>query len=144
MLSFLLFSCSGNNETDIDELMACGERGAPVEFISVTEKPKFSNGKVRKENAALYTEMAQRAQIEGTVRISFQITESGKSEDVFIEKKIGGGADESSLRAIQDSQFIPANFKTKPLCVKASAQAIFDLDNPENVVIYLVDVTTDD
>ena len=132
-----IISCTDGNDKEVFELMACTEREAPVEFIKATEKPMFSNGEFIKENAGEYPEMARRAEIEGAVEVSFQITETGKAQDVYISKGIGGGADETSLRAVQNSQFIPAKFKKKPLCINVKAQALFDLDNAENVILTL-------
>ncbi|MEQ8525644.1 energy transducer TonB [Gracilimonas sp.] len=130
-------SCSNGNDEKVFEVMACTDREAPVEFIKATEKPIFSNGEFIKENAGEYPEMARRAEIEGTVEIIFQITATGEAQDVYISKGIGGGADETSLRAVQNSQFIPATFKNEPLCTNTKAQALFNLDNPENVILTL-------
>lgn len=135
-LTFVI-SCSNGNEKEVFELMACTDREAPVEFIKATDKPMFSNGELIKEEAAVYPEMARRNQIEGTVEITFQILATGEARDVYISKGIGGGADETSLQAVQNSQFIPATFKNEPLCISTKAYALFDLDNPENVILTL-------
>ena len=119
-LTFVI-SCASGNDEEVFELMACTDREAPVKFIKATEKPMFSNGEFIKENAGMYPEMALRAKIEGAVEISLQITETGEAQDVYISKGIGGGADETSLQAVQNSQFIPAKFKNEPLCINTKA-----------------------
>jgi TonB family protein len=138
VLPFLLMiSCTNENSPDVVEFIACADRDAPVEVIKATSGPLFSNGEIVKENAGEYPEMARRAKIEGIVEISFQINESGEALDVHITKGIGGGADETSLNAVKNSQFIPAKFKSELLCIKTKAQALFDLENPDNVVLTL-------
>ncbi|MEX0844930.1 MAG: energy transducer TonB [Balneolaceae bacterium] len=132
-----LLSCSNDNNTELFKLQACNDREAPVEFVEVTEKPLFSSGELMKENAGEYPEMARRAGIEGTFWAGFNVIESGQAENVYIEKGIGGGADETALRSILNSEYISAKKNGAPLCTRMFARVIFNLEEPENVIIYI-------
>ncbi|WP_421774703.1 energy transducer TonB [Gracilimonas sp.] len=136
LLTFII-SCTNGNDNQVFEFIACTEQGAPIEFLKVTEKPTFANGEVIKENAAQYPEMARRNDIEGVVEVSFEITSNGEAHDVYISNGIGGGADETSLSVVQNSQFVPAKFKNNPQCVRTKASVLFELDNPDNVILSL-------
>lgn len=130
----LLVACSLDNEPEFFEVNACNDT---AEIILVTEVPAFSDGTFKKNNAADYPEMAQRAEIEGSVLVEFEINFEGIAENGIVKKGIGGGSDESSLNAVYKYSYEAAILDGEPVCTIAYATFIFDLDQIENVVMEL-------
>lgn len=72
------------------------EQGLPVENIKFNPSEEFIN----------YPEIAQRAGIEGIVKLFVEISEKGKVENAKVVKGIGAGCDEASWKLVSDSQYI--------------------------------------
>jgi len=65
-----------------------------------------------------YTEIARRSRIEGTVYIEVKIDRDGNVVDAIIKKGVGGGLDESALRAVKLTKFHPGKQRGIPVKVK--------------------------
>lgn len=131
---YLLSACNSENTPKIFELEGCS---ASNQIEKVTATPTFIDETTQKEYATYYPEMANRAGIEGTVIVRFEIDTSGMARQAFVDKGIGGGADESSLNAVLEASFIPARFESDPICTKVFAILTFDLEETDNVTMTL-------
>ena len=65
-----------------------------------------------------YTEIARRSRIEGTVYIEVKIDRDGNVVDAIIKKGVGGGLDESALRAVKLTKLHPGKQRGIPVKVK--------------------------
>lgn len=74
-----------------------------------------------------YTEIAIRAEIEGTVIIEAILSKTGNVLDAYVIKKIGGGLDEIALQAVKSTKFKPGMQRDKPVKVKLSIPVRFRL-----------------
>jgi periplasmic protein TonB len=74
-----------------------------------------------------YTELAIRAEIEGTVVIEAILSKTGEVIEAHLIKKIGGGLDEIALLAVKNTKFKPGMQRDKPVKVKLSVPVRFRL-----------------
>jgi TonB family protein len=78
------------------------EQGFPVDHIEIKVNKEFIN----------YPQVAQRAGIEGVVRLFIDVSEQKKIEKIRVTRGIGGGCDEAALNLIRNSEFIVTSKKT--------------------------------
>ncbi|MEQ8578792.1 MAG: energy transducer TonB [Balneola sp.] len=78
------------------------EQGFPVDHIDIKVNKEFIN----------YPQVAQRAGIEGVVRLFIDVSEQKKIEKIRVTRGIGGGCDEAALNLIRNSEFIVTSKKT--------------------------------
>ena len=97
---------------------------APDEFIAVEEYPV----QVYEENPA-YTEMAERAGMEGVVWVRALIDNQGKVRDAIIQKASGtnAGFEEAALEAAYKNRYKPAIQNGRPIPVWVSYKVVFEL-----------------
>ena len=65
-----------------------------------------------------YTEIAKRAEIEGTVFIEVKIDKNGNVVDAFVKKGLGAGLDDEALNAVLATKFLPGKQRGRPVNVK--------------------------
>jgi len=88
-------------------------------FIPFAEEmPEPIGGLKAIQDKVEYTEIAKRSGIEGTVFIEAKIDRDGNVVDAVIKKGIGGGLDESALRAVKLTKFHPGKQRGIPVKVK--------------------------
>jgi protein TonB len=88
-------------------------------FIPFAEEmPKPIGGLKALQDKVEYTEIAKRSGIEGTVFIEAKIDRDGNVVDAIIKKGVGGGLDESALRAVKLTKFHPGKQRGIPVKVK--------------------------
>jgi protein TonB len=96
-------------------------------FIWVEEMPKPIDGIRAIQEKVYYTEIAIRTGIEGTVFIEAVIDKEGNVIDAKIVRDIGGGLDESALKAVLATKFSPGKQRGKPVKVKVTIPIKFVL-----------------
>jgi protein TonB len=96
-------------------------------FIWVEEMPKPIGGIRAIQEKVYYTEIAIRTGIEGTVFIEAVIDKEGNVIDAKIVRDIGGGLDESALKAVLATKFSPGKQRGKPVKVKVTIPIKFVL-----------------
>ena len=74
-----------------------------------------------------YTEIARRADIEGTVTIAAMINKYGEVVEAKIVKGIGGGLDDIALDAVLNTKFHPGKQRGKPVNVNTKISVRFVL-----------------
>lgn len=75
-----------------------------------------------------YPPEAQRAAIQGTVIVSFVVTDSGRIVDVVVKQPVGGGCDEEAVRVIKGMpNWTPGRLTGKPVNVRTSFPISFTL-----------------
>jgi len=88
-------------------------------FIPFAEEmPEPIGGLKAIQDKVEYTEIAKRSGIEGTVFIEAKIDRDGNVVDAIIIKGVGGGLDESALRAVKLTKFYPGKQRGIPVKVK--------------------------
>jgi periplasmic protein TonB len=98
-----------------------------VEFKYLESYPEPIGGMKAIAEKIRYTELARRAEIEGTVTIEALLDKSGNVIDAKVIKGIGGGLDEIALQAVKDTKFIPGKQRDKPVKVKMNIPIKFRL-----------------
>jgi periplasmic protein TonB len=89
------------------------------EFIPVPEElPQPVGGLKALQEKVHYTEIARRAEIEGTVYIEAKIDKKGNVVDAVVKKGLGAGLDEEALNAVLLTKFNPGKQRGKPVNVK--------------------------
>jgi protein TonB len=96
-------------------------------FIWVEEMPEPIGGIKAIQEKVVYTEIAVLAGIEGTVLIEAVIDKEGNVIDAKIVRDIGGGLDESALKAVRATKFNPGKQRGKPVKVKVTIPIKFVL-----------------
>ncbi|MEA2094985.1 MAG: energy transducer TonB [Pseudomonadota bacterium] len=77
-----------------------------------------------------YPYQATRRKIEGWVRVSFTVTETGTVEDVvLLESEPGGIFDRAAIRAVSRWKFKPRVVAGKPVSTRAEQRVEFKLDD---------------
>jgi protein TonB len=89
-----------------------------VEFKYLESYPEPIGGMQAIAEKIHYTEIAIRAEIQGTVSIEALLDKSGNVIDAKVIKGIGGGLNEIALQAVKDTKFIPGMQRDKPVKVK--------------------------
>ena len=87
-------------------------------FPFAEEMPEPIGGLKAIQDKVEYTEIAKRSGIEGTVYIEAKIDKDGNVVDAVIKKGVGGGLDESALRAVKLTKFHPGKQRGIPVRVK--------------------------
>ncbi|MGB5850639.1 MAG: energy transducer TonB [Ignavibacteriaceae bacterium] len=93
-------------------------REEPIIFVAVEEMPKPIGGLKAIQEKVYYTEIGRRAGINGTVYIEAIIDEKGNVSNAIVKKGIGGGLDESALKAVNLTKFYPGKQRGKTVNVK--------------------------
>jgi TonB family protein len=75
----------------------------------------------------LYTELARRVRLEGTVIVDAVIDENGRVTEVELLRGLGFGLDEEVVDAVGTWQFRPATLGGKPIAVLFTLTVHFDL-----------------
>jgi TonB family protein len=78
---------------------------------------------------AEFSEEARRKKIEGTVIVSFTVSEQGLPTNLRIVKSIGYGLDEKALQAVSRYRFQPATKDGVPVAKEISVEVTFHLYN---------------
>lgn len=87
-------------------------------FEAVEEMPSPIGGIKAIQEKVHYTEIARRANVEGTVFIEARIDKKGNIIDAFVKKGLGAGLDGEALNAVLSTKFIPGKQRGKPVNVK--------------------------
>ena len=74
---------------------------------------------------AEFSDEARRRRIEGTVLVSFTVSEQGLPIDMRIVKSVGYGLDEQALLAVNQYRFEPALQDGKPVPAPVSVEVRF-------------------
>jgi len=105
------------------------------QLFSVVEKPpEFTGGehamfKYLRENIK-YPDSAKETGIQGKVYVTFIVKETGKVDDAWIKRGIGGGCDEEALRVVKSMpDWIPGEYQNKPVNVQLILPIEFKLNN---------------
>jgi TonB family protein len=63
----------------------------------------------------VYTKAARKAKVSGIMLVWVTVTPDGGARDVTIEKKLGYGLDEQTVKAVKGWRFKPATIDGKPI-----------------------------
>ena len=77
----------------------------------------------------VYPEIAKKAGLEGRVFIQAFIDKHGNVTKAKVIKGIGGGCDETALKAIEETKFYPGKQGGKPVNVQITMPVFFKLNN---------------
>lgn len=130
LLPLLLTNCvTTEQESSIDGKVFYLDNGATivVGYLTTGEglfPGDFKNGPNRED--VQYPEMARRAEIEGTVEVTFDLDENGEIYNARVWRGIGGGCDEAALRIVRNSTYTPAkDGNANPVRAKHSVFIVF-------------------
>ena len=98
-----------------------------VPFAELESEPSIVGGIESLIKKIHYTELARRAEIEGTVVIEIIINKKGDVEDAKIIRSLNSGLDEIALQAVKSTRFIPGMQRDKPVKVKMTIPIKFKL-----------------
>jgi TonB family protein len=84
---------------------------------------------VRKQVTAKYTKKAEKAGIEGRVVLLCTVGVDGRAHDIKVAHSLGGGLDESAVKALGKWRFRPATLNGKPVPYQVSIETLFSLPN---------------
>ncbi|MDX1671415.1 MAG: M56 family metallopeptidase [Balneolaceae bacterium] len=96
-------------------------------FVVVEKMPHLKGGLSDLYECIDYPEDAQQAGIEGRVIVQFIVNEQGDVENPKVVRGIGGGADEESLRCVEQAEFEPGMQRGEPVRVQYSLPVVFKL-----------------
>ncbi|TDQ09799.1 energy transducer TonB [Pedobacter metabolipauper] len=102
------------------------------DFVSLESQPSFPGG-IEKfytflKNTVKYPAMAQEANIQGKVYLSFVVEKDGSLTDIKVDRKLGGGTDEEAVRVLKRSpKWIPGIQNGKKVRVKFNIPISFSL-----------------
>jgi TonB family protein len=110
------------------------DSGAETVFQVVEQMPEFPGGMKAMTkfigDSLYYSYRARRAQIQGTVYVSFLVETSGKVSDVHVLKGLGYGLDQQALRVVKAMpRWNPGRQSGRPVAVRYSLPIRFSLDN---------------
>lgn len=98
------------------------------DFITVADKMPIPIGGIRAIQEKIhYPEIAKRAGIEGRVYVKAFIDKEGNVAAAQIIKGIGAGCDESAIKAVKETKFIPASSKGKKVGAQVAVPIQFKL-----------------
>lgn len=92
--------------------------------VDVERSPKFIGGDSELmshlQTNIKYPEIAMDNGIQGTVLVTFIVNEQGIASDFKVEKPLGGGLDQESIRVLEltSDNWIPGSYKGSPVKVK--------------------------
>ena len=103
-------------------------------LVFVTEYPEYPGGEAERldflKNNIVYPEIAKQTGIQGTVYVSFVVNKNGSISDISIERGIGGGCDEESVRVLKMMpSWVPGKQSGKEVRVKCTMSVKFILMN---------------
>ncbi len=98
-------------------------------FVAVEDMPSPIGGVAGIQEKIKYPEIAKRAGIEGRVFVRAYINEEGSVDYAEILKGIGGGCDETALKAVRDTKFIPGKQRGVPQKVQVVVPILFKLSD---------------
>ena len=98
-----------------------------IPYYKVEFKPEIVGGLEALYKKLHYTEIARKADIEGTVVIELVVDKDGNPTQVVVVKKLGGGLDDIALNAVKDLKFTPGIQSGKPVKVKMNIPIKFVL-----------------
>ena len=86
----------------------------------VEELPQFPGGETARirfiRSNFIYPDSADKYQIEGTVYVSFIVSETGEIKDIQVDKGLGYGCDEAVVKMIRKMpKWIPGKIKGYPV-----------------------------
>lgn len=96
-------------------------------FVAVEQMPSPIGGLKAIQSRIVYPEIAKRAGIEGRVYILAYINEKGIVDKAKVLKGIGGGCDQSALKAVEETKFTPGRQRGKAVKTQVSVPIIFKL-----------------
>ncbi|TKC05166.1 energy transducer TonB [Pedobacter frigoris] len=132
---------AGDPDADIVITTAAGDgpkQAAVVEdtkvydFTSLEKNPEYPGG-IEKfyayvQKTVKYPQMAQDANIQGKVLLSFVVEKDGSLTDIKVDRKLGGGTDEEAMRVLRNSiKWIPGIQNGKKVRVKYNIPISFTL-----------------
>ncbi len=103
-------------------------------FIVVETKPQYVGGEKARiaflQNNLKYPKTAHEIGISGTVLLSFVVEKDGSVSDVKIDRGIGGGCDEESIKVLKAMpKWIPGKQRGKPVRVRFNMKIKFTLSS---------------
>lgn len=102
-------------------------------FCSVEKMPSPIGGIKAIQEKIIYPEIAKRAGIEGRVFIKAFVNKYGKVVATQIIKGKGAGLDEAAISAAQQTKFMPALQKGKPVGAQVVIPVLFKLDSKKSI-----------
>lgn len=105
-----------------------------VLFTAVQENPEYVGGEEARimflRKNIVYPQIAREANIQGTVYITFVVEKTGEITNVKLERGIGGGCDEESIRVTKAMpKWKPGKQREKPVRVQYTVPIKFVLSN---------------
>ncbi|RZL05731.1 MAG: energy transducer TonB, partial [Pedobacter sp.] len=102
------------------------------DYVSIEHQPDYPGGidKFREylAKAIKYPPMAQDANLQGTVYVTFTVEKDGSLTDVAVPRKVGGGLDEEAIRVVRLSKkWTPGIQNGRPVRVKFNVPVKFSL-----------------
>ncbi|TDQ09285.1 M56 family metallopeptidase [Pedobacter metabolipauper] len=106
------------------------------EFVSLETQPSFPGGVTKfyeyLKNTVKYPIMAQEANIQGKVYLSFVVERDGALTDIKVDRRLGGGTDEEAVRVLKKSpKWIPGIQNGRTVRVKYNIPISFSLSSGE-------------
>lgn len=77
----------------------------------------------------LYSDLARRGRIEGTVTIGIRVAEDGQLSAARVVKGLGAGLDQNALVALRQWRFVPATRAGRPVAMDVEVDIEFSLRN---------------
>jgi TonB family protein len=78
---------------------------------------------------AVYTDAARRSGVQGTVLLSAVIDESGKAQDIHVERSVDPGLDQEAIKAFRRWRFHPGELDGHPARVPVQVEITFRLND---------------
>jgi len=74
-----------------------------------------------------YTEQARKANLEGTILLSFIVDIDGRPKNIAVTRPLGAGLEQQAITAVRQWRFQPATKDGKPVPVEVTAEVSFHL-----------------
>lgn len=97
-------------------------------FEVVDQIPELIGGLEGLQDRLEYPASCLSAGIEGRVFVQFLVSKEGRQSEVRVVRGIGGGCDETAVRAVELSHLIPGHDDEKVVRVRMSLPVSFQLD----------------
>lgn len=78
-----------------------------VEIPGTGDDPSIQGGVEALQEQLFYPDLVRKAGIEGTVRVTFTVTENGTVENARVSKSVHDDLDAAALKAVQSVSFVP-------------------------------------
>jgi protein TonB len=106
--------------------------GDDMGFMAVSRGAEFTGGDIRKfiQAKLVYPQIAKAAEIQGTVVISYEVSPSGKVENVKVLKGLTTACDEAAIKAVKamDGMYKPGLQAGRPVKMTFKIPVKFNLD----------------